>query len=130
MNRLRLHSETTNRQTVLSVCVASFIAIFTLNAQAAVSFLGVAAGDATSTSAILWTRAVDSDAPANTSLMLEYSTTPLPANPVDPLVAILNGITQRPGGCTTDSTKDFVCKLKLDGLTPNTVYYYRFVGPA
>src|SRR5262245_61091824 len=130
MNRLRLHSETHNRQTVLSVCVASFIAIFTLNAQAAVSFLGVAAGDATSTSAILWTRAVDSAAPTNTPLMLEYSTSPLPADPVEPLVALLRGITQKFGACTTDSSRDHVCKLKLDGLTPNTVYYYRFVGPA
>jgi phosphodiesterase/alkaline phosphatase D-like protein len=129
MHRLRLHSKIP-RTTVLSVCFASFFAIFTLNAQASVSFLGVAAGDATSTSVILWTRAVDSSAPANTSLMLEYGTAPLPANLVDGLSALLNGITQRPGACTTDSTKDYVCKVKVEALTPNTLYYYRFVGPA
>src|SRR5262249_12605479 len=103
---------------------------FTLNADASVSFLGVAAGDATSTSAILWTRAVDSTVPANTSLMLEYSTSPLPSDVLDQLAALLRGVNQKSGACTTDSTKDYVCKVKLDGLTPNTVYYYRFVGPA
>src|SRR5262249_12289254 len=128
MNRLRVHSEIT-RQTVLSVCFASFFAIFTLNAQGAVSFLGAAAGDATTTSAILWTRAVDSDAPANTPLMLEYSTVPLPPMVLNPLSAALRGVTQRPGACITDSTKDYVCKLRVDGLAPNTVYFYRFVAP-
>src|SRR5262245_57808448 len=129
MDRLRLHGESA-RKTVLSICLASIFAIFSVNAQASVSFLGVAAGDATSTSAILWTRAVDSNAPANTSLMLEYGPAPLPTEPVNPLMALLNGIIQRPGACTTDSAKDYVCKLKLDNLTSNTVYYYRFVGPA
>src|SRR6185503_15463926 len=32
--------------------------------------------------------------------------------------------------CTTDSTRDYVCKLKLTGLVPNTVYFYHFVGPS
>jgi phosphodiesterase/alkaline phosphatase D-like protein len=113
-----------------NACVVIFLAIFTLNAHASVSFLGVAAGDATSTSAVLWTRAVDSAAPATTALTLEYGTSPLPPDPLNELTALLNGVTQRSGACTTDSTKDYVCKLKLTGLTPNTVYYYRFVGPA
>jgi len=114
----------------ITICVAIFFAFFTLNAYAAVSFLGVAAGDATSTSVILWTRAVDSAAPVNVSLMLEYSTSPLPPDLLDQLSALLRGVAQVPAACTTDSTKDYVCKVKLDGLSPNTVYYYRFVGPA
>jgi phosphodiesterase/alkaline phosphatase D-like protein len=129
MNRLRVRFDIA-RQTLLSVGLASLFAFFTPNAQAAVSFLGVAAGDATSTSAILWTRAVDSAAPANTSLMLEYSTVPLPPAVLGSGAAIFSGITQLPGACTTDSTKDYVCKLKVQGLAPNTVYFYRFVGPA
>src|SRR5262245_43148624 len=129
MNRLRLHSEIA-RQTVLTISLASSFVIFTPNAQAAVSFLGVAAGDATSTSAILWARAVDENAPANTSLTLEYSTAPLPPGAFNSVSAALSGVTQVPGACATDSSKDYVCKLKLDGLTPNTVYFYRFVGPA
>src|SRR5262245_11724361 len=122
MNRLRLQSEIT-RLTVLSLGLASVFAIFTPMAEASVSFLGVAAGDATSTSATLWTRAVDSAAPANTSLTLEYSTAPLPPavfqGPFLP-----SGVAQLPGACTTDSAKDYVCKLKLERLTPNTVYFY------
>ena len=129
MNRFCVHSDIT-RPTVLTVCLASFLAISTMNAQAAVSFLGVAAGDANTTSVTLWTRAVDSDAPANTPLMLEYSTAPIPPTLLNPLLAALIGVTQRPGACTTDSTKDYVCKLRLDGLASNTVYYYRFVGPS
>src|SRR5262245_16045820 len=81
----------------ITVRVAIFFAIFTLNAHASVSFLGVAAGDATSTSAILWTRAVDSAVPANTSLMLEYSTSPLPSDVLDQLSALLRGVTQKSG---------------------------------
>ena len=70
---------------------------------------------------------MDSAAPANTPLMLEYSTTPLPTRCRG---GFSRRLTQLPGACTTDSTKDYVCKVKVDGLTPNTVYFYRFVGPA
>jgi phosphodiesterase/alkaline phosphatase D-like protein len=119
MNNLRLRSDMT-RQTVFGVGLASLLVIFTPNVQAAVSFLGVAAGDATSTSAIFWTRAVDSAAPANTPLMLDITSDP----------AFANGITHNPGACTTDSTRDYVCQAALSGLMPGTVYYYRFVGPA
>jgi phosphodiesterase/alkaline phosphatase D-like protein len=119
MHRLHLRSEIT-RPTTLVVGLASLLTILATNAQAAVSFLGVAAGDATSTSAIFWTRALDGAAPANTPLMLDITTDP----------AFASSITHYPGACTTDSTKDYVCKLGLGGLTPNTVYYYRFVGPA
>ena len=119
MNRLRLRSKIV-RQTIFSVGLASLFAFFATTAQAAVSFLGVAAGDATSTSVILWTRAVDTAAPANTLLALDMTTDP----------AFASGITHLAGACTTDSTKDYVCKLPVSGLAPNTVYFYRFVGPS
>ena len=118
MNRQRLSSEIT-RRIVLIAGLASFLAIFTPSAQAAVTFLGVAAGDATSTSATLWTRAVDTAAPANSALTVDITTDP----------AFASGITHLPG-CTTDSTKDYTCKIDVSALTPNTVYFYRFVGPA
>ena len=90
------------------------------SAHGAVSFLGVAAGDAASTSVVLWTRAVDDTTPATTLLTLEMATDPAFAS-----VAL-----RMPGACTTDSTKDYVCKLQVGSLTPNTLYYYRFVAPA
>ena len=119
MNKLRLRYANT-RLTVLSIGLASLLTCLTPNANAALSFLGVAAGDATSTSVLFWTRVVDAAAPANTPLMLDITT--------DPTFA--TGVTHNPGACTTDSTKDYTCKVALGSLTPNTVYYYRFVGPA
>jgi len=106
------------QRTVLAVSIASLVSLAAPSTDAAVSFLGVAAGDASSTNATLWTRAVDSTAPANIALTLEITT--------DPTFA--SGITALNG--TTDSTKDYTCKLDITGLFPNTVYYYRFVGPA
>ena len=47
-------------------CAAFGLAFLITSAQAELGFLGVAAGDATSTEAVLWTRAVDTSAPANT----------------------------------------------------------------
>src|SRR5262245_40353919 len=92
------------RLRLISFCLINFFLLSALTAQAAVSFLGVAAGDAGSTSIILWTRAADNDAPANTPLMVEYSTSPLPAEKLDQVSALLRGITQLPGACVTDST--------------------------
>ena len=108
------------RRIVLSIGVASLVAVCASSAQAAVTFLGVAAGDASSTNITLWTRAVDIAAPANTVLTLEMTTDQ----------DFKNRIWQFAGACVTDSTKDFVCKLEVGGLKPDRVYYYRFVGPA
>src|SRR5262245_22036417 len=127
MKRLRFHSDII-RRAALSLGLVTFFSTFISNAQAAISFLGVASGDATATSAIVWTRAVDADAPANTPLTLEYGTAPLPAGSLSAAAAAAAGVTQRSGACTTDSTKDYTCKAKIEGLTPNTVYYYRFVA--
>jgi hypothetical protein len=119
MNKPHPRSQVT-RRTVLSLGVAGLVAFLSPGAEAVVSFLGVAAGDASSTSVTLWTRAVDDADPANTSLMLEITTDQ----------AFAKQIEQLPGACTTDSTKDYACKLEVGDLKPNEVYYYRFVGPA
>ena len=94
------------------------LALVTASAQAALTFLGVAAGDVTSTDAIVWTRAVDAAAPANTTLTIEITTDATFASGI----ATVNG--------TTDSSKDYTCKVDVSSLAPNTAYYYRFVGPA
>jgi len=99
----------------LSLLAAAGFGLSALPAYAAVSFLGVAAGDVSSDEAIVWTRAVDASAAANVTLQLD--TDPAFSNPAT-----------RSG--TTDANKDYTLKLDLTGLQPATVYYYRFVGPS
>jgi phosphodiesterase/alkaline phosphatase D-like protein len=70
---------------------------------------GVAAGDMTSDSAILWTRT-----PAAANVIPELSLTQDFANP-QTLAAVQ----------TTDAT-DFTVKVTVTGLKPGTQYYYRF----
>ena len=86
-----------------------------LTACATASFLGVAAGDATSNSAVVWTRAVDGTAAANLTLWVS----------TDPSLSRSPIITT---GLATDASKDFTLKVPLTGLQPGTVYYYQFVG--
>src|SRR5215831_4762858 len=100
---------------VLPIGIASLFAIFASRAEAAVSFLGVAAGDASSTSATLWTRAT----PANTTLGLEITTNK----------NFAKHITKISDVCITDPTQDSTCKSRIVNLSPQTVYYYRFVAP-
>jgi alkaline phosphatase D len=102
------------------VAIAVLFATFAANAEAAIAVLGVAAGDASSTTVALWTRAVDVAAPATTLLTLLIGTDP----------SLATSVTVLPGACTTDATQDFVCKLDVGGLSANTVYFYRFVGPS
>lgn len=87
------------------------------SAFAAFTFTGVAAGDATSTDAVFWTRAVDPSAPAAASLTLQVST--------DPTFA--TGVTTAAG--TTNAAADYTLSLDVTSLQPGTVYSYRFVGP-
>src|SRR5262249_32248678 len=75
-------------------------------------FLGVASGDAGSTSAILWTRV---DKQATVPVTGQVSTDPN-----------FNGtVLSFPG--TSDATRDYIAKVMATGLTPGTQYYYRFV---
>jgi phosphodiesterase/alkaline phosphatase D-like protein len=100
---------------IIVVSLASVHRAFADVAEA-VSFLGVAAGDASSTNATFWTRAT----PSGTALTIEIGTDPGFTTDVDRIN----------DACVTDSTRDFTCKRDVTGLSPNTVYYYRFVGPS
>jgi phosphodiesterase/alkaline phosphatase D-like protein len=81
-----------------------------------VSFLGVGAGDATSSDAILWTRAQDSSTPgvgvALTALVSKDTTFATGA--------FYTG--------TTDPTQDYTIHLDATGLQAGTRYYYRFTA--
>lgn len=69
---------------------------------------GVASGDVTATSAVLWTRAEGGDA-----VTVEISADASFSN-------------ARSLPATTSSARDFTVKVKADGLTPGTRYAYRF----
>lgn len=88
------------------------------SAQAAVSFTGVAAGDAASTSAVVWTRAQEGNAAAKVKLMLGTD------------ASFASGTTVIKTELLSDASKDFTLKVALNNLQPATVYYYQFVGPA
>ncbi|HEX9047519.1 MAG TPA: acid phosphatase [Verrucomicrobiae bacterium] len=83
------------------------------SAAAANSFLGVAAGDASSTDAVLWTRCVDTNAPASVALTAQVSTDPAFGSHTD---FALN----------TDTNNDYTAKVVATGLAAGTKYYYRF----
>ncbi len=76
---------------------------------------GVAAGDISSTDAILWTRAENGGSP--TDLTAQVATDPGFGN----IVGTISG--------STDGDSDFTLKLDAAGLTANTQYYYRFLMP-
>jgi alkaline phosphatase D len=74
---------------------------------------GVAAGDVSSTDAILWTRAENGGSP--TDLTAQVATDPGFSN----IVSTTSG--------TPNGDSDFTLKLDATGLTANTQYYYRFL---
>jgi Ca2+-binding RTX toxin-like protein/phosphodiesterase/alkaline phosphatase D-like protein len=99
--------------------------------MAKIAYSGVAAGDATTNSAIIWTRTFDS-AIANgastaatgtngngisTNLTLQLATD---AN-FTTIPVIYNG--------TTDATRDYTLKIDAAGLQSGTQYFYRFLSP-
>ena len=84
-----------------------------LTARASVSFLGVAAGDASSQDAILWTRAVDTNAPATVALTAQVATN----------LAFGSFLSF---AISTDTTKDYTAKVAATGLSASTKYFYRF----
>jgi len=76
-------------------------------------FLGVAAGDADTSSAVLWTRVDRQGAVpvhAQVSTMQDFSGSVLTF------------------GGTSDPAKDYTVKLVANGLAPGTRYYYRFMN--
>jgi hypothetical protein len=84
-----------------------------LSLHAGANFLGVAAGDATSTEAVIWTRPAGTPS-AGVPLTAQVSTDRLDFSAAAsyPVVA--------------DAPTDYTAKLLLTGLAPNTRYYYRF----
>ncbi len=98
--------------TVIILTVSPSIAI------AAIAYNGVAAGDATDTSAILWTRTVDSTTKqgAVSSLTAQISTN-----------SKFNQILYSSKGATNPSL-DYTLKLDVTGLKSGTRYYYRFLA--
>src|SRR5947207_8020042 len=100
------------RRTLLAVFI---LAALTQTTRAEVVFGGVAAGDASPTDAILWTRADNGGRIADLTALV--ATDADFAN----IVATLSG--------TTSADSDFTLKLRAAALTANTQYYYRFLGP-
>ena len=74
-----------------------------------VAFLGVAAGDATSQDAILWTRAVDTNVLASVALTAQVSTS-------------LSFGSYLSFPTSTDTTKDYTAKVVASGLAASTKY--------
>jgi phosphodiesterase/alkaline phosphatase D-like protein len=89
------------------------------SARADLTFLGVASGDASTNEAVLWTRAVDSAAPAAANL-----TALVAAN--DPTVTI----SVQSFAAVTVPTNDYTAKVIASNLMPGTRYYYRFANAA
>jgi phosphodiesterase/alkaline phosphatase D-like protein len=87
--------------------------------QEAITYSGVAAGDAYSDSAMLWTRTEDATTKQGivTTLTAQVSTNPN----FRPITHSLTG--------ATNPARDYTLKLEAPGLWANTRYYYRFVAP-
>ena len=96
------------------VLVAGYM-LKTTSADADVTFLGVAAGDATTNDVIIWTRAKDAANPQPTAINVQISQDP----------TFITGVTTLPAG-TAGSPTDYTVKSNVGGLEPGTVYYYRF----
>lgn len=101
---------------MLTGLTAGVGAISPLLAQAAVVYDGVAAGDATNNSAILWTRTEDSETHRGTvtNLTVQISTDPN------------FGWILRSYQGTTDASRDYTLKVDAKGLRSGRSYYYRF----
>jgi hypothetical protein len=92
----------------------AFLTALIAAARAAVVYDGLAAGEVSSTNAVLWTRADNGG--YTTNLTAQIATDPDFAN----IVRTLNG--------TTSAVSDFTLKLDATGLANNTHYYYRFLA--
>lgn len=84
-------------------------------ADASVSFLGVAAGDATTDDVTVWTRAKDESNPQPTAINVQISRDPTFTSGVNTLLA-----------GTADAPTDYTVKTNVAGLESATLYYYRF----
>ena len=93
-----------------------FAASFVITtADADLTFLGVAAGDATSNDVIVWTRAKDESNPQPTDINVQITTDPTFTSGVSTLLA-----------GTAAALTDYTVKTNIGSLQPGTIYYYRF----
>jgi phosphodiesterase/alkaline phosphatase D-like protein/predicted AlkP superfamily pyrophosphatase or phosphodiesterase len=83
------------------------------------AFSGVAAGDTTTNSAILWTRTFDSLTKNGVSTKLNLQISTDPKFSTIPLTFTT----------TTDAARDYTTKVDATGLASGTQYYYRFQTP-
>ncbi len=88
-------------------------------AKGKIAFSGVAAGDATTSSEILWTRTVDAVTKQGitSNLTVQVATD-------DKFATIAKTYTG-----ITDANRDYTLKLDATGLASGTKYYYRFATP-
>lgn len=77
-------------------------------------FHGVASGDATSEKVIIWTRVTPERQMRSITVNWNIATDSLMKN------SVKNGL------FTTDRNRDYTVKIDVDGLKPNTIYYYQF----
>ncbi|MCX7088150.1 MAG: PhoD-like phosphatase N-terminal domain-containing protein [Methylococcales bacterium] len=107
-------THTHSNRIIILLTVASALAPLTVNA--AVTFTGISAGDASTNSAVVWTRAQDGTAPANLTLQVATDPANLDKSPLNKT------------GLSTDASKDYTLKVALSGLQSGTVYYYQLVS--
>ena len=88
--------------------------IFSFQIDAPITYLGIASGDADSSSSTLWTRVNETFPVTLTAQVATDSNFTAPAT----------------FAATVDSTKDNTAKVRVTGLTAGTKYYYRFVDNA
>jgi alkaline phosphatase D len=85
--------------------------------QGAIAYKGVAAGDATENSVVLWTRTKNT----NNQGVVTNLTAQISKNPSFlPVLQTFRG--------TTNANRDYTLKLNATGLESGTRYYYRFVA--
>jgi phosphodiesterase/alkaline phosphatase D-like protein len=96
------------------IVALAFIAAFVTQvrcAYASVSFLGVAAGGATTDDVTVWTRAKDEVSPGPTAINVQISTDP----------NFISGVTTLPAG-TAGAPSDYTVKTNIGSLQSATVY--------
>ena len=87
--------------------------------QGSIAYSGLAAGDVTTNSAILWTRTEDAKTKEG---IVTNLTAQLSKNPnFKPIYHSFKGV--------TEPNRDYTLKLDATGLSSNTRYYYRFISP-
>jgi hypothetical protein len=101
------------RVTTLALLASSIFK--TASVDADVTFVGVAAGDATSNDVIVWTRAKDESNPQPTDINVQITTDP----------AFNTGVTTLFAG-TAAALADYTVKTNIGSLQSATIYYYRF----